>query len=1385
MLLVVLAVAFGVLPATAFPGQDVAAAAVPDVAPDSVTASKFAKQSQKSVRVMDQTTETDETVANPNGSFTRTRHTRPVRVKQNGTWVRPDSTLVQTDAGVLAPKAATTDITLSRGRSGSAKSANAQPLLSLTQDGTATGFDWPGALPAAVVTGSTATYPEILPGVDLKLEVDIDTVHEVVVVKTAEAAKNPALAKLGFTIPVRQGTVTKDADGTLHVRDTAGTEKFTAPPAIMWDSSGTDAANHNFLRGPAPGGRRAPVGEELSGTKLTLSPDQTMFAGADTVFPVYVDPEWHDNYCTSCNRNHYLVQYACGSGKTPGDVQWDNDDQLRAGYVNDTRTNCHGSHLVTARSFVELGLSGLEGTLIYDAVLNLNVINSETCGPANNVVLANGIDSGMAFNSGPGWGETLGTVDGCSSNVSFVVTPTIASLVNNGESAFTFGIVAPNENDLHSWKRYTTDVGFTVTYNSPPNKPANLQLFNGSQGFRCVRGASRPVLGRISTAYVAKANVSDPDGYELYAGFRVYKGLVSTGKYTWDGNETGVDNVLSDEDTNNRNAVATLPQSLMNADGFYSWDVHTTDGKETAWSAGCEVEVELSAPAKPAVASQTYPSGTFGGGPGRPGDFTFSVANSPTTVGHYVWKLDNTASPACNGTEPGTVKPVAFNGPATTAIAPQSKGPHVLSVWSCNRAATASSRTDYTFNVKDASAPVASWQLEGTGTSQATGLRYAGQGMGNFGAGKLGQAATLTSQAGDYFATSARVLDTTASFSVSAWVNPADLTGRRAVLSQDGGQTSGFVVQYLETGKWAFSVSSADTANPQTASALSAAPATANAWTHLTAVYDAGAHTASLYVNGQAQSTVAATTWNSSGPLVLGGAKVSGSRGYLLKGALDEIAVFDRALPAADVNTLYTHNGVPTGLSAIREYTVDGVTTDATGTDETLTFGNGVTYTPGYTNASGQSATDSSVGQSSGQGISVTGSAGARSKNPVVDTAQSFTVSAWAKLSDTDGYYAVFGQEGSHASGFQLRYSHDSNRWIMGMPSADTDADTYRWTASTSIPQAGVWTHLTGVYDASTSKILLYVNGVLEGQIAIPAGSVWNATGGFTIGQIRARGLPDAFFRGSIDQVQVWDRTLPADEIAGLANSAVLRANYQLDGSTLDKVSGASGVSSGAVTMTTDSDGAPVARFGKDASGQIEGPRPQNLRSDRSFTVEAWVKHAWTDADIAAAKQADPAKNPSGVDKPGRAAVGVNSPQFSPYMLGYRGITDSNGVWHPRWSWLVTDPSATQANPLGKFSVSDVDAESNVWTHLTGTYDAITHTACLYAATDSYQYAPTCLTGVTGWNGASALEDLFLGSGEWNGYHADFWYGDLRGVRLYSGVLDAQHINADAIVDHP
>jgi hypothetical protein len=141
-------------------------------------------------------TETTRVTAQPDGTMRFESSTVPVRVKQGGEWVPVDLSLTSS-GGRLAPKASAIPMMFGAGRS-----------TELARVATSTGAwlteTWPlGTLPTPMVSGTKATYPSVLPGVDLVLSATPVGMSEVLVVKTASAAKNPTLAALSVWSPVR------------------------------------------------------------------------------------------------------------------------------------------------------------------------------------------------------------------------------------------------------------------------------------------------------------------------------------------------------------------------------------------------------------------------------------------------------------------------------------------------------------------------------------------------------------------------------------------------------------------------------------------------------------------------------------------------------------------------------------------------------------------------------------------------------------------------------------------------------------------------------------------------------------------------------------------------------------------------------------------------------------------------------------------------------------------------------------------------------------------------------------------------------------------------------------------------------------------------------
>jgi hypothetical protein len=160
-----------------------------------------------------------------------------------------------------------------------------------------------------------------------------------------------------------------------------------------------------------------------------------------------------------------------------------------------------------------------------------------------------------------------------------------------------------------------------------------------------------------------------------------------------------------------------------------------------------------------------------------------------------------------------------------------------------------------------------------------------------------GHEGTAASFAGDGEAdTGARLVDTAGSYSVSAWVKLDEAgTSFQTAVSQDTGRDSAFFLQYSGADqRWAFSFVGLR--------ALSDVKPEPGRWYHLTGVRDAQAGTIELYVDGEKQdSKNACTAGASDGHTVIGRAEFGGNKVDYLRGDVDDVRVYDRALSAEEV----------------------------------------------------------------------------------------------------------------------------------------------------------------------------------------------------------------------------------------------------------------------------------------------------------------------------------------------------------------------------------------------------------------------------------------------------------------------------------------------------
>ena len=106
-------------------------------------------------------------------------------MKQNGSWRAVDATLEFRSDGSVAPKAAVSQISLSGGGTG--------PIGRIGVKAGAWTLKSPWPLPRPTLSGTRATYTDVSQGVDLVVDTTVEGFSYNIVVKTREAASNPAL----------------------------------------------------------------------------------------------------------------------------------------------------------------------------------------------------------------------------------------------------------------------------------------------------------------------------------------------------------------------------------------------------------------------------------------------------------------------------------------------------------------------------------------------------------------------------------------------------------------------------------------------------------------------------------------------------------------------------------------------------------------------------------------------------------------------------------------------------------------------------------------------------------------------------------------------------------------------------------------------------------------------------------------------------------------------------------------------------------------------------------------------------------------------------------------------------------------------------------------
>ena len=898
--------------------------------------------------------------------------TSAVRTDVDGEWQDIDTSIVAGEDGleVVSP---VVEMVFSDGSEG-------QPLVRMVRDGHGISMDVPFDLTEPQILGDTVMYPEVLPGVDLLVTVNKDGtgISEVLRVESPEAAANPVLAELALPLESPTGLDVQADAGGFVAADGAGAEVFVSPAPAMWDSSARDdagAAEEDApqtllawvtdvvseaagsltdsvarLEAPLPGDEVVPLPVELGDGAVVLTPDAELLSGADTDWPVYIDP--------SLGITQPTERLAVRSGYSN---YYNFPDSQGVGLCN--RADPYGSSCpatFTSRLLYEFGgldaIGAMTSTDVIRATFTVFGEHSYSCTPTNVQLYRV-----SPFSSGTGWPggtwmsllqtQTISHRASCGTQrwVEFDVTSAADAIANENVNTLALGLKAADESRMAGWKRYQWDARLSIVYNRPPNKPTNLRVVTGTAVQQCTDGG---------TAYIGPnganlvATLSDPDqGAMLRGNFNLY----TQAAYVQSSPPILFDPPMTGSQASGLTHTVTVPDQINDATGQvqagmlahggrYVWTVDATDDNAdlTRWSPKtvCNLIADFQPPAaKPTVTPLPVPAGVTGvaeyvsggeanGGVGVPGNFVFAYPQADDIAGYrYSWN-DDSAFAWIAGASP------------TITITPRGFGPQFLRVQAVDKGGNVGPALVYDFVVAR-SGPASEWRFD-SGALYATApdgtvVPDVSDALGDHSLTTWGSPRWARGAAtGQYpngvdramkFTGSARavsrgpVVRTDESFTVMAMVRLNTIPGGSATaVSQDGGTVAGFSLGYRHgtycggsvPGCWSFFMyGSNGVSAPITAAQSADVPVKAGQWVQLAGMYDAVTDEARLMVctipsSSDPQVLVSddsvpfTTPWNAAGKLRVGQAMQGTSMVRGFPGEISGVRVYAGVADDAD-----------------------------------------------------------------------------------------------------------------------------------------------------------------------------------------------------------------------------------------------------------------------------------------------------------------------------------------------------------------------------------------------------------------------------------------------------------------------------------------------------
>ncbi len=360
-------------------------------------------------------------------------------------------------------------------------------------------------------------------------------------------------------------------------------------------------------------------------------------------------------------------------------------------------------------------------------------------------------------------------------------------------------------------------------------------------------------------------------------------------------------------------------------------------------------------------------------------------------------------------------------------------------------------------------------------------------------------------------------LNPTQEITVDAWVRTANVADFQGLISKfdhsNGSSTDDSYQLSIETGgtvRWQIVTSDNSSGYIVDSPGLVAD----GTWHHVAGTYDG--MKARLYVDGVEVAMVDATGTivDSSTPLYLGASRQNNADAGFLLGSLDEVEIFQRALSATEIHTLFEADSfgkckcTPPPPDMISWWQGEGNGDDIIGHNTVSDPGTGFGYGSGKV----------------GQAFSFDGMQYATAGTPasLVITGSQVSLDGWIKPTPMNPTGLYMGRSVSGGNDYAILY-------VNGCCSAvvKTTANGEVFVPSMFTPPTDEWTHVAMTYDGDQHPSLRQRPG---SGVAAQTGTISDSGAPFNIGG-RGDGLE---FTGLIDEVEVFARALAESEIAAI-----------------------------------------------------------------------------------------------------------------------------------------------------------------------------------------------------------------------------------------------------------